>query len=771
MVSGIVLNQFPGCFFEGSIQLYTDEYLQTTPIYDEVIGVNGEYEIPNTINFYNIPVFVVIRNNDGDILYKTQFLFYSYINGDPIDYENLNFRIRDIKQTSCNLSEEETIFCGFYVIKEPCSSRVCVYNTQTSDYTDIWWTFGEYGNKDRKHYGQVACYLYQGFGQFKITQNVFKIEGQEAYGCCGILIPSQQIVAEVECEQIIQIERFIPEVQFETLPIDPCCDTDCLSPDKPYCIRPLDRITFRPFITAHNQWCCSEFGTDCTEETTVTFDRELQFFDPSSTIGQQDPLYLYEDGFFEYYSLCIDFTINAPCCGDDLIKFTFEVFNRNPNIVIQSIKDQVTGEQYIPNVEYSLPGGVSVDLKFCYTFGTRKELQEVEDGVFTELKVNVFTCNKNISESFLLNLDGEGNVITETAKLINCEYTGNADFYPFPLDISPINDTFKKQSLLYNDDEVTPFPGPPIVSVTIYCAGVPVIESGPLLFIVEPAGNYLGTLQNIEFTLNNFLASYNLETYITNYINQNSLLIRYINPSQPITGVNCACNKLKIEIVYTATIAGLSSIQYNSVCCKEITESTSCDYEITFNSHISVCPARFEPFPLSYNCNVGSTESQRFIIPYFRLEEYYALRFVLATYSEIPECQNEWGGPTSPKVYADFTYLVNAGFAGREDAPDYWVFHEDFVTLLNNAVQNNSKYVVTGLAYEDIIDPSYHRVKPSGIVLRNRVRALRVTFNATECQRLRDCEVVMYAYTEWVDDPTTQIPPIAVNTLKTKFIN
>lgn len=767
MITGIVTTQYGDCPFLGSIELY-DGYSITAPLlYSEVFGVTGNYTIPNTVEFYNKPVTVVIKNLLGTILYSTTFTFYSYVNGDPIDYEGLNFRIRDITQASCDDSEDDELFCQFYVIKEPCSGRVCVYNTQSSNYTDIYW---EFGDKSNRVYGETACHTYFSYGQFEITQTVFRVGGQGIYACCGVILESQFIEEETTCAQIVHIDRFIPEVSFSINPIDPCCNTDCLSPDKPYCINPFDRVEFNPVIIPHNQWCCSEFGTDCTELSTISFDRELLIFNPAANIGQQNALYLYEDTFFEYYSLCIDFVINAPCCGEQPIKFFFEVFNRNPNIIVQSIKDQVTGEQYIPNVEYSLPGGVSVDLKFCYVFGTRKEVQDVEDNLFSELKININTCNEEFSESFLLTLDGEGNVITETAKVINCEYTAGADFYPFPLDIEAINEDAVKRTM-YQSDEVTPG-AYPAAGVILYCAGVAIVDSGELPFVIEPAGDYLGTLQNLAALYTGILSAYNIEAYVVNYINGNSLLFRYINPALGITNVNCTCNKLQIYVSYTGTNAGLFNLLYGSVCCKNETETTGCDFEVTFNSNISTCPSRFPPFPY-YPCNANNP-GDRFIVPNGRFEEHYALRFILATYSEKPECSLEWGSPTSPKLYADFTYSVQAGLNGRERSSDFWVFQEQFVTLLQNAVQNTAKYTVTGLAYSDIIDELAQLASSPinyGVVPLNRVRALRVTFSAVECQRLKDCEVVMYAYTEWVDAPNTTIPPISVNTLRTKFVN
>jgi hypothetical protein len=769
MITGIVTTQYGDCPFLGSIELY-DGYSITDPLlYSEVFGVTGNYTIPNTVEFYNKPVTVVIKNLLGTILYSTTFTFYSYVNGDPIDYEDLNFRIRDITQASCDDSEDDELFCQFYVIKEPCSGRVCVYNTQSSNYTDIYW---EFGDKSNRVYGETACHTYFSYGQFEITQTVFRVGGQGIYACCGVILESQFIEEETTCAQIVHIDRFIPEVSFSINPIDPCCNTDCLSPDKPYCINPFDRVEFNPVIIPHNQWCCSEFGTDCTELSTISFDRELLIFNPAANIGQQNALYLYEDTFFEYYSLCIDFVINAPCCGEQPIKFFFEVFNRNPNIIVQSIKDQVTGEQYIPNVEYSLPGGVSVDLKFCYVFGTRKEIQDVEDNLFSELKVNINTCNEEFSESFLLTLDGEANVITETVKVLNCNYTGDADFYPFPLDVRPASASALGLAGMYPDPGVTS--SNPFIRVKVICAGVEVLDSGKLPVVVEPEPNYLGTLQNMSTALNTFLAPYNLESYITNYISEQSLLFRYIIPNQPLTGIPCACNRLKIITEYSADLASSYEDTYNSVCCKEETETLGCTFDIAFNTHITTCPARFPPFPTGSTCTNNINNSGRFTVPVFRFDESYSLRFVVATYSNNPDCHGEWGGPTNPKLYADFTYTVIAGFAGKEDAGDFWFFHEDFVTLLQNATQNTGKYTVTGLAYSDNIDGSFDRISyPDnlGVIPINRVRALLMTFSASECQRLRDCEVVMYAYTEWVDNPNTQIPPIAVNTLRTKFVD
>ena len=721
MVSGIVTTQYQDCPFVGTIDFYTDENMVNPAIHSQALGLAGEYSVPDSVLYSNRPIFIVIRNAGGDILYKNQFYFPSYVNGDLIDYEDLDFRVRDLLQTSCSEVTAEEMFCGFYIIKQPCSSLACVYNTQSSNYTDIKWNWGD---GSPVTYGEVSCHTYNSYTQFQITQTVFRVEGTDTYSCCGQLTQNMTIVETVDCTDIVQITRFVPQVSFTIQPLDPCCQTDCLSEDKPYCINIMDRIKFTPTVIFNNEWCCETFSTDCDTPSTLDFDRDYLNFNPQNEFGQANSVFLYEDANYQYYNNCISFIIDAPCCGDEPISFKFDVSNLNPNISIMNVYNQENGDVYVSGTEYSIEGGLNQVLYICYTYRVWKDVaNNVETDLETSVKLTMTTCDRMFEEIFIYNLEGQPSTPSNVQRP-DCPIEDDVIRFQIvqPVEYDYVNNstsgTFK---LFCGNSEVVSIPIPAITG-----------------------GTQQDFVNEFVATMNPLLAPENLEAYAYFDVYWN-IGIRFLDTD--LAETECTCGQYSVALRW-GPVTGQARVFLSSLCCNKLAESSSCQFRFYYaNTNPHVCG--------NFYGRVCSGESN-FLVVDMGNSAPYSINII--TYTEDQNCQAQWGSPANPKSF--IKTIHNFDTNNLSTSP----LSNPLRDVESDTSAKRLEEKINGDAIYNTLATVSRNAPTNGAPIE-----MTLTLTPTTCAAMAACGVIMEVYSEWVDAPG-KVPPYSFGYQPTKIV-
>lgn len=236
----------------------------TIPLIDD----DGEYMVDcDDMDYTGEPILITIEGCEGEILYQNEITFPPAATGAQRVWEDLNFRVFqccDIEDT-CNdppipAEDAPETLCSFYVIKEPCSKRVCLYNTQGSIFTNIYYDLGD----GTLYTGINVCHDYIPYGTFCITQIITNQGAQLQPQCCGF--PAVEIPQEIiACETTICGVDVLPYLPSGTINIQPnneCCD-DC---DPTYCVELSDSATFTGNITFNDDYGCCQIQCPDGEE-------------------------------------------------------------------------------------------------------------------------------------------------------------------------------------------------------------------------------------------------------------------------------------------------------------------------------------------------------------------------------------------------------------------------------------------------------------------------------------------------------------------------
>lgn len=324
MITGIVYTQFPNgdsrCFATGTVELYEDEGL-TSFISSSPIAL-GSYTLPDSPNYSDRVVYLVVRNTSNDVIYKNQFIFYSDPYGNQINYPFLDIYVYNPIAVSCSGGGDLFIplTCSFYIIRKPCTNTICVYNTSSSNYNYVSYTF-YYGDtiesKSVTLFGDNSCFNYGDciVGNYLVCQTLRLYDAIIVTGgsCCGNT--TYEGLGEVldECTTCEEFElgKRLPEVSFVIE--NQCCNNcPCYEVDTP--------ITFNPIVKFNLTDCC--IGTTpqpCLIPPSLTFIKEDIFM-------YDKPYTMPVDGFIvddvsapdynNVYKISLKFELDVACLCD-----------------------------------------------------------------------------------------------------------------------------------------------------------------------------------------------------------------------------------------------------------------------------------------------------------------------------------------------------------------------------------------------------------------------------------------------------------------------
>ena len=207
------------------------------------------------------PVRIEVFDCGGNVLYRNEVLFPGFplnVLGNTLlqnrVFLDFDIRVRDINVlvNNCNNGQPNArTFCGFYAIKSPCSTQWCFYNTQASEYTLIEWDFGD---GSPRVVATNACHTYANFGDYVVTQRVYRMNTQFVPGCCGGTIPQTMVEEVVECQQTVRVNKYLPNVSFDVAPTQECCPATCNG--SVICLNDNSSLRLIPRIEINDQDCC-----------------------------------------------------------------------------------------------------------------------------------------------------------------------------------------------------------------------------------------------------------------------------------------------------------------------------------------------------------------------------------------------------------------------------------------------------------------------------------------------------------------------------------
>lgn len=209
------------------------------------------------------------------VLYDNVFFFPAAPDGQPRYWQNLDFIVRDPLAEECAAPPREVggVFCSFYLIYDPCSGRVCVYNTQNTGYSRITYFMGD----GSQRVGDNVCYVYSSFGQFIVRQRVERLLN-------GVVVSV--------CEQEVGVEVFsmLPDVSL-TPEYDTCCQEPCVKLPQ-LCVYAGDCVRLVPSYRLNDRGCCVLVAVrrDAPPWGQVPWDPQLQCQGP---LGQRCARMLY----------------------------------------------------------------------------------------------------------------------------------------------------------------------------------------------------------------------------------------------------------------------------------------------------------------------------------------------------------------------------------------------------------------------------------------------------------------------------------------------